>query len=680
MDKKLVDEAKTLQKELTGHSHRYHVLDDPIISDARYDRMLQRLIEIETQYPQLSNAQSPTKRVGGAVLDSFDQAAHTLPMLSLDNAFNDLDITEFHNRIVKKLNREDILYTIEPKLDGVAVELRYEKGILVQATTRGDGRTGEVITQNVRTIRTVPLTLKSVSDPNRKNPDLLEVRGEVIIQRSDFESLNKTRLEQDENLFANPRNAAAGSLRQLDSKITASRPLTIFVYGVGAVEGIEFRTQAQMLDLLKDFGFVVNEHIQRQKKVQDIPEIYQAFEKMRDTLPYEIDGMVIKVDDIPLQKELGQKIKSPRWAIAYKFAAIEETTVIKDIVIQVGRTGTLTPVAILEPVNIGGVMVSRATLHNEDEIKRKDIRINDTVMVVRSGDVIPKVVKVVTSVRTGEERLFSMPHTCPVCDSRIHRERLGRSYINRCGNISCQAQRKERLRHFVSKKAFDIDGLGKKIVDQLVDEGLIHTFDDIFTLDVEKLINLDRMAQKSATNLINAITASKNISLRRFLYALGIVHTGEHAAGVISKAFSSLDAIAAASRDELEQIHGIGVETASAVYDFFNHPDHTTLLQALFDAGVTISSEPVTESPVLDNYFAEKRIVLTGTLLQLPRSKAKKQLELLGARVTSSVSTKTDLVIAGEKAGSKLKKAQEKGVDVMDEASFVSLLNKITGQ
>ncbi len=469
MDKKLVDEAKILQKELTQHSHQYHVLDDPIISDARYDRMLQRLIEIETQYPQLSNAQSPTKRVGGAVLDSFDQAAHTIPMLSLDNAFNDSDITEFHNRIVKKLNREDILYTIEPKLDGVAVELRYEKGILVQATTRGDGRTGEVITQNVRTIRTVPLTLKSVSDPNQKNPDLLEVRGEVIIQRSDFEVLNKTRLEQDENLFANPRNAAAGSLRQLDSKITASRPLTIFVYGFGAVEGIEFKTQAQMLDVLKDFGFVINEHIQRQKKVQDIPGIYQAFEKMRETLPYEIDGMVIKVDDISLQKELGQKIKSPRWAIAYKFAAIEETTVIKDIVIQVGRTGTLTPVAILEPVKIGGVMVSRATLHNEDEIKRKDIRINDTVMVVRSGDVIPKVVKVVSSVRTGDERLFSMPQTCPVCDSQIHRERLGRSYINRCVNISCQAQRKERLRHFVSKKAFDIDGLGKKIVDQLVD-------------------------------------------------------------------------------------------------------------------------------------------------------------------------------------------------------------------
>ncbi len=401
MNEERFQRARQLQKELTEHSHRYHVLDDPVISDAEYDRLLKELIAIEEQYPETATPDSPTRRVGAPPLAAFEQAPHTIPMLSLDNAFNDQDVMEFHQRIVKKLNREDIFYTAEPKLDGVAVELRYENGILVRATTRGDGRTGEVITDNVRTIRSVPLTLDTASATGTAVPKILEVRGEVIIKRSDFEALNRRREAAEEPVFANPRNAAAGSLRQLDSKITAGRPLAIFVYGAGVIEGAGFDTQAELLSALKAFGFPVNELIQQQISIQQVLTVYRQYEQQRNDLPYEIDGMVIKVDDIAFQRELGVKIKSPRWAIAYKFSAVEESTRVNDIVVQVGRTGTLTPVAILEPVNIGGVTVSRATLHNEDEIRRKDIRVHDTVMVVRSGDVIPKVVKVVTAKRNG---------------------------------------------------------------------------------------------------------------------------------------------------------------------------------------------------------------------------------------------------------------------------------------
>lgn len=680
MDKKIVEEAKTLQKELTDHSHRYHVLDDPVISDAEYDRKLHRLIDIETRYPSLSTPDSPTRRIGAPVLDAFDQAAHSIPMLSLDNAFNDADVKEFHQRIIKKLNQEKILYTVEPKLDGVAVELRYENGILVRATTRGDGRTGEVITDNVRTIRSVPLALNMDTHKPALIPNILEVRGEVVIQRAGFEALNRARQANGENLFANPRNAAAGSLRQLDSKITASRPLTLFVYGIGQLDGIEFDTQAGMLGTLRDFGFLVNTHIRTQQTLEAVLHSYRELENMREDLPYDIDGVVIKVDDLDFQKDLGEKIKSPRWAIAYKFAAIEETTVVKDIIVQVGRTGTLTPVAVLEPVNIGGAVVSRATLHNEDEIRRKDIRINDTVLVVRSGDVIPKIVKVITAKRTGDEILFEMPGSCPVCGNPVHREKQDRSHINRCVNISCRAQLKERIRHFVSKKAFDIDGLGRKLVDQFVDEGLIADFSDIFHLDHEKLINLDRMADRSATNLINAVEASKKLSLNRFIYALGIVHTGEHAADVISKTFSSLDEIMKASKDDLEMIHGIGTETAAAVFDFFNHQAHKDLIRSILDAGVTIFQESQHPQTTTDTFFKNKRIVLTGTLTQMPRSSAKKQLQAQGARVTAGVSAKTDLLIAGEKAGSKLAKARALGVDIMDEDTFISRLKRISSE
>ncbi|MCP4672275.1 MAG: NAD-dependent DNA ligase LigA, partial [Desulfobacula sp.] len=587
MNEKIENEVLKLQNELTEHSYHYHVLDDPRISDNEYDMMLKRLIELEEEYPEYSSPDSPTKRIGAPPLESFGQAGHSIPMLSLDNAFNDNDILNFHQRAVKKLNRDNILYTIEPKLDGVAIELKYEHGILVQATTRGDGITGEVITENVRTIKTIPLKL---NEDIMKAPLLLEVRGEVIIKHSDFECLNKTRLENREHIFANPRNAAAGSLRQLDSKITATRPLDIFVYGTGLVQGISFLTQAQILEVLKYFGFPVNPNITPGVNIKQVLKSYRELENLRANLAYEIDGMVVKIDDISLQKQLGEKIKSPRWAIAYKFPAMEKTTIIDDIKVQVGRTGVLTPVAVLKPVNIAGVMVSRATLHNEDEIKRKDIRIGDTALVIRAGDVIPKVIKIIKSGRDGTQIPFQMPLKCPVCNSDIEKIRLDRSSINKCLNASCQAQLKQRIKHFVSKKAFDIEGFGKKIVDQLVDVGMLKSFIDIFLLEKEKLADLERMGQKSADNLIESIKRSKHISLQRFIYALGIDHTGENAAKLISKTYSTLENIVNTSQEALEKIHGIGPETALAVSNFFTHFENRKMIKGIETQGVVIKN------------------------------------------------------------------------------------------
>jgi len=673
MNEDIKKEAKRLQGELTEHSYRYHALDDPVISDTEYDMMLKQLIEIEDRFPQFSTPDSPTKRVGAPPLDEFEQAIHSIPMLSLDNAFNDQDVLDFHKRIIKNLNREEILYTVEPKLDGVAIELRYENGLLVQATTRGDGVTGEVITENVRTIRSVPLKLH---DGRQKAPSLLEVRGEIIIKRPDFDRLNKTRLEQGETVFANPRNAAAGSLRQLDSRITATRPLDIFVYGIGLVRGLSFESQSQMLDALKGFGFPVNPYIKPGVTINRILKFYEELETLRQDLAYEIDGMVIKVDDIGFQQQLGEKIKSPRWAVAYKFPAMEKTTTINDIIVQVGRTGTLTPVAILEPVNVGGVMVSRATLHNEDEIKRKDIRIGDKVLVMRAGDVIPKVVKVIKFRRKGMEVPFEMPTICPVCQSKIEKIILDKTHINKCVNSSCQAQLKERIRHFVSKKAFDIDGLGKKIVDQLVDEGMIKSFADVFLLELEKLADLDRMGQKSATNLIQSIERSKKISLKRFIYALGIDHAGENAAKLISERFLQLDDIMETSEEVLNEIKGIGPETASAICKFFFHLENKMIIQKIIDSNVIITNDQPVMPELSSNPFKDKRIVLTGTLQTMTRSEAKKLLEKFGASVISSISSKTDLLIAGEKAGSKLKKAQDLGVEILDENLFSALLRE----
>ncbi|MFA5904211.1 MAG: NAD-dependent DNA ligase LigA [Desulfobacula sp.] len=673
MNEEIRREAIRLQKDLTEHSYRYHVLDDPLISDAEYDGMLKRLIEIEDAFPEFSTEDSPTKRVGAPPLDAFEKSIHSVPMLSLDNAFNDQDVLEFHKRIVRLIDRNDILYVSEPKLDGVAVELRYENGILVQAATRGDGVTGEVITENVRTIKSIPLKL---NEDKLKAPTLLEVRGEVIIKKSDFEKLNQTRIENQESIFANPRNAAAGSLRQLDSRVTAKRPLDIFMYGMGLVHGLEFKTHSLMLETLKIFGFPVNPNIRTGIGIAEVLHAYKDLEMLRNGLPYEIDGMVIKVDDLALQQQLGEKSKSPRWAIAYKFLAMQKTTTIKDIVVQVGRTGVLTPVAVLESVNIGGVMVSRATLHNEDEIRRKDIRIGDKALVMRAGDVIPKIVKIFESERKGTEIPFEMPEHCPVCHSRIEKFKQDQSHINKCVNSSCEAQLKEKIRHFVSKKAFDMEGLGRKIVDQLVDEGMIRSFSDIFTLEKEKLSGLDRQAQKSAANLTEAIEKSKKISLSRFLYALGIEHAGENAAKLISEKFLSLDNIMAASMPDFENIHGIGPETASAVYGFFNNEENRTMVGQLLNSGVEIKKDELRHIVTKDNPFKQKRIVLTGTLSSMARSEAEQRLENLGAVVTSGVSSKTDFLIAGEDAGSKLDKAKKAGIRILDETQFLAMLKE----
>ncbi|MCG8632763.1 MAG: NAD-dependent DNA ligase LigA [Desulfobacterales bacterium] len=671
-------EARDLQEKLTDHSYRYHVLDDPVIDDETYDLMLKRLVEIEDLHPELSTPDSPTRRIGAPPLSDFKSAAHSIPMLSLDNGFNDEDITAFHDRNVKTLGDQlrevgKLLYTAEPKLDGVAVELTYENGVLVMATTRGDGRTGEVITDNIRTIDRVPLRLRTSDLPM---PELLEVRGEVIINSDDFIRLNQTRINRGEPPFANPRNAAAGSLRQLDSKITAKRPLDIFVYGTGLCRGIEFTSQSHMLECLERFGFPVNLHIQRTIGLKEVLEAYKDLQTLRPDLDYEIDGMVIKVDDLAFQQALGEKIKSPRWAIAYKFPATTKTTRINEIIIQVGRTGTLTPVALLEPVSIGGVTVSRATLHNADEIERKDIRVHDKALVTRAGDVIPKVVKVFPSERKGDEIVFRMPETCPVCDSHVRK--LEDEAAVKCINAACQAQLKERIRHFVSKKGLDVDGLGKKIVVQLVEEGMLKSFADIFTLDETALASLDRMGEKSAANLVKAIDAAKNVSLPRFIFALGIDHTGENAARLLAKTFPGLPGLMDADSLTLSSIHGMGEKTASAVTRFFAVKENISLIHDMEKAGLKITNDLYNEKPktLSDHVFFNKTLVLTGTLEQFKRAEAKERLLAVGAKVTGSVSKKTDYLLAGRDAGSKLKKAQALGIVILDETRFLEMMGE----
>ena len=662
-------EAQKLRSELTEHSYRYYVLDDPVIDDQTYDMMLRKLIDIETRFPELVTEDSPTRRIGAPPLSAFNSAPHSVPMLSLDNAFNDQEIMDFHARCLKTSGAHSLTYTAEPKLDGLAVELTYENGLLVLATTRGDGYTGEEITENIRTIRSVPLRLM---DDKTAVPEFIEVRGEVIIRHEDFEMLNQRRMNKGESVFANPRNAAAGSLRQLDSKITAQRPLTIFVYGVGVVRGLEFPTQAGMLECLADLGFPVNPLIKKNISIRQVLENFKELESLRSQLAYDIDGMVIKVDDVLIQQALGEKIKSPRWAIAYKFPAMEKTSKILDITVQVGRTGTLTPVAELAPVNIGGVTVSRATLHNADEIERKDIRIGDTALITRAGDVIPKVVKIIPDARTGDETVFTMPDHCPVCASRVRR--LEGEAAVKCINAGCSAQIKERIRHFVSKKAFDMDGLGKKLVEQLVDQHVIRSFADLFHLDRDTLAGLERMGTKSADNILAAVEQSKTVSFARFVFALGIDHTGEHAARLLARNFSDIDTLMAADMPSISTIHGMGETTARAVTGFFSIEENVTLVKNLIEAGVSITNDLYGGTEEKDNAVSGKTIVLTGSFEAMTRNEAKAKLLALGANVTGSVSKKTDIVVAGSKAGSKLTKAEELGITVWDEAELLGLI------
>ena len=663
----IIERVKVLRQALHQHNYRYYVLDDPEISDAEYDRMMQELVKLEAEFPDLVSPDSPTLRVGAPPLDKFETIEHSIPMLSLENGFSDQDIIEFDRRIKRNLNIDsDIIYTAEPKLDGVAVELVYEHGGLITASTRGDGFSGELITSNVRTIPSVPLRLHT--EIEKTIPSFLEVRGEVFIAKEAFKSLNNERLDENLPAFANPRNAAAGSLRQLDSKITAKRPLEIFVYGVGRITDLVWESHWDTLHALQKLGFRINPHIRAKVTVKEVIDGYRELGEQRDLLPYDIDGMVIKVDSLDLQRRLGATSRSPRWAIAYKFKAIQETTQIADIEVQVGRTGTLTPVAHLVPVKIGGVTVSRATLHNEDEIKRKDIKIGDTVLVQRAGDVIPEVVKVITSKRTGQEKTFNMPLSCPVCRSSVIRSENEAAL--RCINTSCPAQVKERIKHFASKGAFDIDGLGEKLIDQLVDKKLLFSYADIFQLKEELLENLERMGSKSAGNIVRAIKDCKRITLNRFIYALGIRHVGEHVAGILARSFESLEKLIDTTKEELEAIDGVGPVVAQSIVEFFKKDENRKIVDDMIADGVQIFSNNADKQGTL----AGKVFVLTGTLETLTRDEAKEVIENAGGKVTGSVSRNTDYLVAGASPGSKLKRAQELGVDIIDEQTLMKLM------
>jgi DNA ligase (NAD+) len=664
----IIQKVDDLRKALHRHNYRYYVLDDPEISDAEYDRMMQALKLLEEDHPQLASPDSPTARVGALPLEKFETVVHSLPMLSLDNGFNDEDIVEFDKRVRRNLDTGDeILYTAEPKMDGVAVELIYENGMLLTASTRGDGLTGEGITNNVKTIQTVPLVMQT--EGLAAIPPRLEVRGEVFIGLEAFKKFNQERIDQELPPFANPRNAAAGSLRQLDSKITATRPLEIFFYGIGIVEGIGFESHGELLESLTKWGFRVNPLIRSAVTLESVLDFYRELGGKRHQLAYDIDGVVVKVDRIALQQRLGATSRSPRWAIAYKFKAIQETTTLEAIEIQVGRTGALTPVAHLKPVNVGGVTVSRATLHNEDEIQKKDVCIGDQVLVQRAGDVIPEIVKVIASKRDGSETRFKMPRQCPVCDSSV--VRMAGEAATRCINSSCSAQVKERIKHFASKAAFDIDGFGSKLVDQLVDKKLLYSFADIFKLDKNALSELERMGAKSAGNLINAIEQSKSIAFARFLFALGIRHVGEHVAALLAGRFNDLAALMECPREELESIDGIGPIVAESITHYFKQKKNRHIIDQLFDSGVKLETVVrVTTEGLRDQVF-----VLTGALKNFTRSQAKALIEAAGGKVSASVSGNTDYVVAGESAGSKLDRAKNLGVKIIDEAQLKELLS-----
>ena len=664
----IIQKVDDLRKDLHRHNYRYYVLDDPEISDAEYDRMMKALQLLEEQHPQLASPDSPTARVGAAPLEKFETVAHTIPMLSLDNGFNDGDILEFDKRVRRNLDtRDEILYTAEPKMDGVAVELIYENGILVTASTRGDGLIGEGITNNVKTIQTVPLVMQA--EGLADIPPRLEVRGEVFIGLEAFKKFNQERIDQELPPFANPRNAAAGSLRQLDSKITAARPLEIFFYGVGIVADIDFESHGELLESLTNWGFRINPLIRCAVTIGSVLDYYRELGEKRHQLAYDIDGMVVKVDRIAFQQRLGATSRSPRWAIAYKFKAIQETTTLEAIEVQVGRTGALTPVAHLKPVNVGGVTVSRATLHNQDEIQKKDIRIGDQVLVQRAGDVIPEIVKVIASKRDGSETRFQMPRQCPVCDSPV--VRMAGEAATRCINSSCSAQVKERIKHFASKAAFDIDGFGKKLVDQLVDKKLLSSFADIFKLDKNTLSELERMGAKSAANLVIAIESSKSIAFARFLFALGIRHVGEHVAALLADDFDDLDALVECPREELESIDGIGPIVAESIANYFKQERNRQIIDQLFDSGITLETAArKTTGELKDQVF-----VLTGSLQNFTRSQAKALIEAAGGKVSGSVSGNTDYVVAGESPGSKLDRARNLGVKIIDEAALKALLD-----
>lgn len=662
-----------LRHEIERHNYLYYVLDAPVISDEAYDAMMHELVDMETRFPQYITSDSPTQRIGAKPSERFLQVTHSVPMLSLDDAFSPAEVRDFATRIKKTLidQTDDITFTVEPKMDGLAVEIVYENGMLVQASTRGDGYTGEDVTTNIKTIKSVPLRLhrpEGITIPQR-----LEARGEVFMPKQAFEEYNEERLRNNEPPFANPRNAAAGSLRQLNPQITAQRPLDIFFYGIGDIQPFPgLSTQWKVLQYLKSLGLKTNPLIKRVKTIEDAIAYHNYLAEMRANLSYEIDGMVIKVDELRLQKLLGAKARSPRWAIAYKFAAEMAVTRIKDIQLSVGRTGAVTPVAIMEPVKVGGVMVNRATLHNEDEIARKDIRINDWVYVRRAGDVIPEVVEPITNRRTGEEKRFSMPETCPICHTRLIKQ--PEETVWRCPNSDCQPRLIRSIAHFTSKGAMNIEGLGPQIVTQLIEAGLIRDIADLYALTKEDLLSLKGFAEKSAQNLLNAIEQSKHATFARFLYGLGIRHVGEGVAQLLTAKFPDIDALKQADTAALMRINGIGPKVAKAVSDWFKDSSNIRLIKRLMDHGITLESAPLTESTTSANPVQGKRFLFTGSLTGMSREEAKRMVEERGGLVANQISRQVDCLVVGEKPGSKLNKAKEMGITVLNEEDFLKML------
>ena len=656
-----------LRMQLNDHNYRYYVLDDPLISDSEYDQLFRELQKLETDNPTLITEDSPTRRVGAEPLSSFGSWTHRMPMLSLANAMNEDELAAFDTRVKKGLDTEkDLEYMAEPKLDGLAVELVYENGFFVNGSTRGDGITGEDITQNLKTITAIPLSLRK---NGQKNPPLLEVRGEVFITKDGFKKLNRNQEKEELSPFANPRNAAAGSLRQLDSKITATRPLSIYCYEAGRIDGISFDTHEDFLSTLKEWGFPVNPEIQKVKNAETMVAFHRNLEAKRDSLPYEIDGTVFKVNAINQRNALGIRSRSPRWAIAGKFKAQQATTLVQNIIPSVGRTGAVTPVARLEPVNVGGVVVTNATLHNQDEIDRKDVRVGDTVLIQRAGDVIPEVVKVIPAKRPPETKKYQLPTACPSCGQEVFRPEG--EVVARCQNLSCPAQVKGRIEHFVSKGALDIDGFGEKLVDQLVDKKLILTVDDIFKLNFDDLVNLDRMAEKSALNILTAIQDSKQTTFARFVYALGIRNVGAHLSKVLEKAFvGDIEKFMNAAEEELEAIDEVGPIVAETITTFLSNCTNTDVIESCLSLGIRLKKVEEPKSLLLQG----KTFVFTGALTQFSRNEAKEMTEAHGGKVSGSVSKNTDFVVAGPGAGSKLKKATELDIPVLSEAEFLDML------
>ncbi|MGB6607402.1 MAG: NAD-dependent DNA ligase LigA [Atribacterota bacterium] len=664
----IVKKIEELREKIRYHNYRYYVLDDPTVSDAEYDRLMRDLIELEEKYPQYITSSSPTQRIGIEPVSGFTTVKHITSMLSLANAFSTEELQAFDQRIKKLIPQQKLEYVVELKIDGLAVALVYENGIFIRGATRGDGVNGEEITSNLRTVKSIPLKLFGENIPPR-----IEVYGEVYMKKSDFKKLNEERIKKGESLFANPRNAAAGSVRQLDPQITARRHLDTFIYRATFPEGNNSNVHMEVLNYLKNIGFKVNPHI---KLFQDIGEVVsyclQWIEK-KEELDYEIDGMVIKVNSLRMREELGSTTRSPRWAIAYKFPAQQVTTRVQGIIVQVGRTGALTPVAILDPVRISGSVVQRATLHNEDEIRRKDIRIGDVVLIQKAGEIIPEVVKVIKEKRTGKETEFLMPTQCPVCGAKVFRPEG--EVASRCNSLTCPAQIKERIRHFASRNAMDIEGLGPAIIDQLVEKGLIKDISDLYFLERDDLISLERMAEKSADNLLDAIEKSKKKSLPNLIYGLGIRYVGVHTAEVITRYYPTLDKFKKANLEKLIEINEIGPKIAESIILFFKEKESLAIIERVRSTGLNFGQEEekIREEKEVQ-MLAGKQFVLTGTLKDFTRTQAKEIISELGGRVTGSVSKKTDYVVAGEDPGSKYQKAQELGVPIINGEEFKKII------